>query len=263
MPSLTSSPNPTLSRSSSSRTSKKVLLDALAAELKAEKARVDEWAGRMVAVEDRVEAKHREFLDEETRLSSLRDQNASTISSLRRELAKAHRALEEAQHVDEEEARAYLELLSGRDQLGGGVSPPRMGGSAVPTEADDGHSPAQRKSSAALSHAAGAAPRPAVAPSEMVAPLPDSPTSPTLSHLPHPVNPTSAITSHPLQSYAPTVPLGVTVSQGLPTSSDLQLERSIWHESVDDAQRGTSGQGRWSKILPAIVRRRSSSRTRV
>ncbi|BGP35826.1 hypothetical protein JCM10296v2_007678 [Rhodotorula toruloides] len=263
MPSL-SSPNPptnTISRfPSATRTSKKALLEALAGELKSEKGRVEYWAGRMVEVEDRVEAKHREFLDDETRLSSLRDQNSATIASLRRDLAKARRALEEAQHVDEEEARAYLELLAGREGAEVEDSPARTVRSAVPTEADDGHSPVQRRRSAGFAHEGPT--RPPV-PSGMVGALPDSPTSPILAHLPHPVNPTSAITSHPLQSYAPTMPLGATVPQGLPTSSDLQLERSIWHESVDDAQRGGTGQGRWSKILPAMVRRRSSSRTRV
>lgn len=209
-----------------------------------------------------IEAKHRDFLDEETRLSALRDTNAATIASLRRELARARRALEEAQHVDEEEAQAYLALLSGREQTEGAqISPEKTSASRVPTEADDGHSPVQRKSSVGLASAPGGEPR-TVIPSGMVAALPDSPTSPTLSFLPRPVNPTSAITSHPLQTYAPTMPLGTSVPQGLPTSSDLQLERSIWHESVDTDGHRPTAQRRWSKMLPAMVRPRSSSRTR-
>lgn len=63
MPSLSSSSDPSLSRSSSARTSKKALLDALAAELKLEKAAADEWARRMVAVEDQVRSRLRSNRD--------------------------------------------------------------------------------------------------------------------------------------------------------------------------------------------------------
>lgn len=58
-----------------------------------------------------VEAKHRDFLDEEIRLKAKRDANAATISNLRRDIARARQALDDAAHVDEAEAEAYLDLL--------------------------------------------------------------------------------------------------------------------------------------------------------
>ncbi|GAA6048728.1 hypothetical protein JCM3770_003931 [Rhodotorula araucariae] len=95
---------------------KRALLDALATQLKHEKARAEDCAARMVRIEDEVGAKHREFLAEEARLSALRDQNAALIATLRRDLARARRTLEEALHVEPEEAEAYLALLSSEMQ---------------------------------------------------------------------------------------------------------------------------------------------------
>ncbi|GAA5982920.1 hypothetical protein JCM10908_006832 [Rhodotorula pacifica] len=113
----TSSSSASRTRSASqTRTDKKALLDALAEELKRARAHAEERAREMIAMEEQVEAKHREFLDEEARLKAKRDANAATIASLRRELARAKQDLEDAAHVEEHEAEAYLDLLREQDR---------------------------------------------------------------------------------------------------------------------------------------------------
>ena len=63
-----------------------------------------------------VEAKHREFLDEEAHLKAKREANAATIAALRRDLARAKQQVEDAARIDEHEAETYLALLQDHDR---------------------------------------------------------------------------------------------------------------------------------------------------
>ncbi|KAG0660259.1 hypothetical protein C6P46_004713 [Rhodotorula mucilaginosa] len=109
---------------SQTRTDKKALIDALAEELKRAKAQAEEEARQMIEMEEQVEAKHREFLDEEAHLKAKREANAATIASLRRDLARIKQQVEDAARIDEHEAETYLALLQDheRDVVQGATS---------------------------------------------------------------------------------------------------------------------------------------------
>ncbi|BGP43910.1 hypothetical protein JCM10449v2_007967 [Rhodotorula kratochvilovae] len=261
MPAALSSPvsSPTTARTrTSSRTDKRALLDALAAQLKHEKARAEDWAAKMVAVEDQVEAKHREFLDEEARLSALRDANAALIASLRRDLARARHTLEEALHVEAHEAEAYLALLSGERQAAREEAAAARAASegGATSESADGH-----ESAYGYPHSASPPPMdardfpPSTAPSSIVI------------RPPRPERPTSLIVGHPFQRRDPpyTLPAGMRSPGAAPTSAELALDRSVWRDSLDEQRDGAvhpelqRNGGRWSRVFPGLIRRRSSS----
>ncbi|GAA5837779.1 hypothetical protein JCM11251_002320 [Rhodosporidiobolus azoricus] len=222
----------------SARVDKATLLKALADELKRERQRAQDWAQKMVEAESQVEQKHRDFLEEEARLSAQRDANAATISSLRKELARAKQALEEASHVDEQEAQAYLALLSNGTSNGGVPSSPTrhdrpvssgLNGDASLTGNGGIYSTSRISSTDVLPSSAYFAPD-----------CPQGSTS--LSH-----QPGSPYSSPPLQYAAGHVP----------------LERSVWHDSIDEPrfegvqpELAKSGR-RWSRVFPSLKRRNS------
>ncbi|GJN94229.1 hypothetical protein Rhopal_007303-T1 [Rhodotorula paludigena] len=263
VPSPTSPSSPATSRPrTSSRTDKRALLDALAAQLRVEKTRTEEWAQKMVEVEDEVQAKHAEFLDEEARLSAQRDTNAATIASLRRELARVNHALEEALVIEQDEAEAYLSLLSSEAALqapGSTLSKPLKRGSAPP---DVGRSGSDELGYPSRAHAqfveAGRTPSP----------------NSTFIASPRPERPTSHIVGHPYQQQqsSPSYPVlsGARFPDALRTSSHLALHSvgEGWPNSSGDVSGAGAVQpellqkhgGRWSKVFPNLVRRRSSSR---
>lgn len=277
----------------SSRTDKRALLDALAAQLKHEKAQAEQWAVKMVEVEDevrlaapppppppsrasradsstrsQVQAKHREFLDEEERLSRQRDHNAATIASLRRDLARARRALEEALHVEADEADAYLALLSGaagaRQGAQDGMVTASEGGFEDDSDGADrddlrrdppARPPSLPSTRTSERTSSGARTRPSF---DIVPPRPE--------------RPTSHIVGHRLQQQPPhALPPGARSPGARSTSSELALDRSIWRDSLDEQREGGAGTmhpelarngGRWSRVFPGLVRRMSSTQAR-
>ncbi|GAA5927041.1 hypothetical protein JCM3775_002432 [Rhodotorula graminis] len=260
------SSSPTRARTSS-RTDKRALLDALAAQLKHEKAQAEHWAAKMVEVEDQVQAQHRDFLDTEERLSRQRDHNAATIASLRRDLARARRALEEALHVEADEADAYLALLSGaagaRQGAQDGMVTASEGGFETDLDADDrdlqhphaAHPPSPPSTRTSERTSSGARTMPSV---DIVPPRPE--------------RPTSHIVGHRLQQQQQhALPPGARSPGARSTSSELALDRSVWRDSLDEQGEGerramhpelARNGGRWSKVFPGLVRRRSSTQTR-
>jgi hypothetical protein len=193
-----------------------------------------------------VEQKHREFLDEEARLSAQRDANAATIAALRKELAKAKQALEEASHVDEQEAEAYLALLSnGTTKKGGLPSPKRPLSSgqngSQPAYVNDGiYSTSPGHSSDGLPSSA----------------------HPGSCHPPRPHRPTSLVTGHPYQATSPYA------SPPLPSATvgNAAVEHSVWQDSIDEPRSEgvhpelAKNGGRWSKVFPSLKRRNSEVR---
>ncbi|BGP20694.1 hypothetical protein JCM10213_001059 [Rhodosporidiobolus nylandii] len=239
------------------RTDKKALLAALAEELKREKLRAEQAAQRMVEVESQVEQKHREFLDEEASLSAQRDANASTIAALRKTLAKARQALDEANHVEDDEADAYLSLLSN----GGGTALSGEGSRVAPLrDTEDDERP---QASPTLPHHAPFLSSSPIASSQAL-PL----QQPSLSGPPPPAGrPTSQFVGHPFQTSSP-FPTAVATAHGNGAFAGNLLERSIWHDSLDEPHPAqqvnpdlAKNGGRWSKVFPSL-RRRSSSRQR-
>ncbi|GAA5839907.1 hypothetical protein JCM9279_005203 [Rhodotorula babjevae] len=267
MPPAASSPTATTRARTSSRTDKRALLDALTAQLKHEKAQAEQWAVKMVEVEDQVTAKHREFLDEEERLSRQRDHNAATIASLRRDLARARRALEEALHVEADEADAYLALLSSAAGARQGAQDGMVTASEGDLEGDsDGDDLEQRRAIAA---------RPPSPPSARTSERTSSGarTRPSFDIVPpRPERPTSHIVGHRLQQQQHgALPPGARSPGAISTSSELALDRSVWRDSLDEQREaGTGGMhpelarhgGRWSRVFPGLVRRRSSTQAR-
>ncbi|GAA5913210.1 hypothetical protein JCM8208_003234 [Rhodotorula glutinis] len=262
-----STSSPTRARTSS-RPDKRALLDALAAQLKHEKAQAEQWAVKMVAVEDQVSAKHREFLEEDERLSRQRDHNAATIASLRRDLARARRALEEALHVEADEADAYLALLSGAAGARQGAQDGMVTASEGGLEDDsDGDNRDLRRTHAA---------RPPSPPSTRTSERTSSGnrTRPSVDIIPpRPERPTSHIVGHRLQQQQPphALPPGARSPGARSTSSELALDRSVWRDSLDEQREvGAGGMhpelarngGRWSRVFPGLVRRRSSTQAR-
>ncbi|GAA5974631.1 hypothetical protein JCM11641_007032 [Rhodosporidiobolus odoratus] len=242
-PSTSISPSPV----GSFRTDKKALLAALADELKREKQRAESAGQKMVDGEAKVEQKHREFMDEEAHLSAQRDANAATIAALRKELAKARQALEDASHVQEHEADAYLSLLSDKQPAAaetGGSGLPRAQFPSQPTSEsnlDPGYPlnsrlmPSSHRNETRLS-------------------------DPTHVAQATGTSPSSARPDHPFQASSPypnthsSVPIAAIVS---PTAA---LGRSVWQDSSDGALPADLARngGKWSKVLPGLKRRNSS-----
>ncbi|GAA5869238.1 hypothetical protein JCM8547_005174 [Rhodosporidiobolus lusitaniae] len=239
---------PTQVTSSSFR--KEALLQALAEELKREKLRASSAAEKMLAVEQQVEQKHAEFLHEEERLSAERDANAAIIASLRKELATRRRELEAASHVDEDEAAAFMALLSSRDGANGSQSPSNgVFPSGVPASPAAGNGRVSHDS-------------PMRSP-----PLDSGHSSGDDIERPPPVHPTSLVSGHPFQTSSPYPPSGVPDAH-LPPSSPphAAFEYSVWQDSLGDEPAGqvhpelAKNGGRWSKVFPGLKRRSSSTK---
>jgi hypothetical protein len=197
-----------------------------------------------------VEEKHAAFLEEESSLQSQHDSNATTIASLRKELAKVKQALEEAHHVDEDEAEAYLALLSSQ----GGEDLDADEKSVVSDVEVDPNSPPQPPSTATRSgeNLSSSAPLPRRASNDPPARPPRRP------------RPTSLVAGHPFQTTSPYPPnfLGTSPTphgEGAPQVSPIQLDdagfvvhpaHSVYPELARDG-------GRWSKVFPSLKRKTS------
>ncbi|GAA6033486.1 hypothetical protein JCM8097_001420 [Rhodosporidiobolus ruineniae] len=258
MSSPTSS-NPPLA--ASFRVDKKVLLAALAEELKREKQRAEEAAQRMVEVEAQVEQKHREFLDEEMRLSAERDANVSTIAALRKQLSKLRAELEEASHVEEDEAQAYLALLSADQRNGGGpydTVTSAQSHSALP----HGRPPLSQHLAESLVDRGRSTSFDAGQPIQ-----PSYPSQQDSARPPRPERPYSLV-GHPFRISSPylssTVPAAQVVN---PTSPTTPHERSFWQDSFGEPRQPegvnpelAKGGGRWSRVFPGLKRKESASK---
>ncbi|GAA5884195.1 hypothetical protein JCM6882_002175 [Rhodosporidiobolus microsporus] len=232
-----------LNGTASTRLDKAALLHELAEQLKREKERAQEWGQKMVDAESQVEQKHREFLDEEAKLSAQRDANAATIAALRKELTKAKQALEEASHVDEQEAEAYLALLSNSIAGNGALSSPPAR-DPLPSSDQRGNHP---------SFVNGGI--------YSTSPINSSEALPSSGRPPRPPRPTSLV-DHPYQSPSPysAPPLHLT------TEGHVPLEQSVWQDSFDEPRAEgvhpelAKNGGRWSKVFPGLKRRNSEVR---
>ncbi|GAA5830460.1 hypothetical protein JCM3766R1_002729 [Sporobolomyces carnicolor] len=92
-------------------TDKSQLLAALAQQLRTEKEQGELAAREMVQLEHIVEEKHASFLAEQDVLISRRDANEAEIATLRSRLTRLRRQLDEANHLRDDEANAFLQLL--------------------------------------------------------------------------------------------------------------------------------------------------------
>ncbi|GAA6011079.1 hypothetical protein JCM10207_005488 [Rhodosporidiobolus poonsookiae] len=234
------------------RTDKRALLDALAEELKQAKQQAEEWAHRMVEAEAKVEQRHRDFLDVEARLSTQRESKAATIASLRKELARLKHELKEASRVDEDEAAAYLALLSpGHGSNGTIPSSPQAHGHNGSTMS------ARQPLTDYEAHGSTAA-------RDLPLEQHDRPSAPSPARPSRPDRPTSALAGHPFQTPSPytTEPVDLIGAVSSPTA----LPQSAWLDSLNEPL-GTehvrpelaSNGGRWSRVFPGL-RRRSASR---
>lgn len=236
-----------------------------------------------------VQAKHREFLDEEERLSLERDHNAATIASLRRDFARARHALEEALHVESTEAEAYLALLSAgvpdARPLGEGPGMVTASEGGLDTSDDDDNHPGRTYmdpppplSPPSFAHESE---RPSSGTPPNQSPSRGTVTPSSVDILPPPPErPTSHIGGHPFQAqqgyYRPDTSPYRSHGGAVPTSSNPALDRSEWRdpdaESLDRPGGGAEVKGmhpelqrnggRWSRVFPGLVRRMSSSQAR-
>ncbi|GAA6011043.1 hypothetical protein JCM10207_005475 [Rhodosporidiobolus poonsookiae] len=232
------------------KTDKRALLDALAEELKQAKQQAEEWAHRMVEAEAKVEQRHRDFLDEEARLSSQRDSKAATIASLRKELARLKHELEETSRVDEDEAAAYLALLS-PSHGANGTAPSSPQAQAYNGSTTSARHPLYRQE-------VNSTPAADELPLEQHA----RPAAPSPARPPRPDRPTSALAGHPFQSPSPYTAEPIDLKGAV--SSPTALPQSAWLDSLNEPlsiehvrPELASNGGRWSRVFPGLKRRNS------